>query len=262
MWFVYFTEQWNPKSPGMTAGSDWQRIMPSIGRRLTKQKRSGSQRSPVPPSLATSISCSPVNSHPYDPARAKQLLKEAGYPNGFDAGEIHAEPAILSLRRSNGNFLTAIGIKVKMRTMERAAYCLAREKVEQPHFGVSGAFGNAATRIEAFAVTGGSYAYGGYADIDALFAQQSVERDRQKRADLLYQIQRLMYDKVMYAPLFDPAFICASGPRVEVSGLGMIPQFAYSGPYEDLRLKNPRSSHSVVAKRPGNTLDLLGNSLS
>jgi peptide/nickel transport system substrate-binding protein len=128
-----------------------------------------------------------------------------------------------------------------VRTMERATFFTSwrEKKLQNLILGVSGAFGNAATRIEAFAVTGGSYAYGGYADIDALFAQQSVERDRQKRSELLHQIQRLMYDKVMYAPLFDPAFICASGPRVEVSGLGMIPQFAYSGPYEDLRLKHP-----------------------
>jgi hypothetical protein len=51
-----------------------------------------------------------------------------------------------------------------------------------------------------------------------------------------------MDDKVTYAPLFDPAFTCASRPRVEVSGLGMIPPFAYSrvihsGLYEDLQLK-------------------------
>jgi len=46
-----------------------------------------------------------------------------------------------------------------------------------------------------------------------------------------------MHAKVMYAPLFDPAFLCASGPRVAVSGFGRIPQFAYAGPYEDMRLK-------------------------
>jgi hypothetical protein len=58
-----------------------------------------------------------------------------------------------------------------------------------------------------------------------------VERDRQKRLEFLYQIPRLMYDKVMYAPLFDPAFSRTSRPRVEGSGRGMIPQFADSGLY-------------------------------
>jgi len=41
----------------------------------------------------------------------------------------------------------------------------------------------------------------------------------------------------MYTPLFDHAFLCASGPRVAVSGFGQIPQFAYAGPYEDMQLK-------------------------
>jgi hypothetical protein len=70
----------------------------------------------------------------------------------------------------------------------------------------------------------------------------AVERDRRKQ--LVYQIQRRMDDKVMDVPLVDPAFTCASRPRLEGSGRGMIPQFAYSrvihsGLYEDRQLKTP-----------------------
>jgi hypothetical protein len=39
-------------------------------------------------------------------------------------------------------------------------------------------------------------------------------------------------------PVWKLSFLCASGPRVGVSGLGVIPLFTYSGPYEDLRLKS------------------------
>jgi hypothetical protein len=38
-------------------------------------------------------------------------------------------------------------------------------------------------------------------------------------------------------PVWELGFLCASGPRVAVSGLGLIPLFAYSGPYEEVRLK-------------------------
>ncbi len=46
-----------------------------------------------------------------------------------------------------------------------------------------------------------------------------------------------MHDKVMFAPLFEPAFLNGVGPRVAESGLGLIPDHGYSAPYEDLRLK-------------------------
>jgi peptide/nickel transport system substrate-binding protein len=77
------------------------------------------------------------------------------------------------------NDLHAVGIRVKLRTMERAAFLSAwREKKLRGLFLTSaGAAGNAATRVETFMYSKGEYAYGGYPDIDALFQQQAVERD-------------------------------------------------------------------------------------
>src|SRR4030095_16549676 len=116
--------------------------------------------------------------HPYDPARAKQLLKEAGYPNGFDAGEITPNPPFYPFAEATANFLAAVGIRVKMRTMERAAFFTSwrEKKLNNLILGVSGAFGNAATRIEAFAVTGGAYAYGGHSPICWLFSPQHTQQ--------------------------------------------------------------------------------------
>jgi peptide/nickel transport system substrate-binding protein len=50
-------------------------------------------------------------------------------------------------------------------------------------------------------------------------------------------MQQLMHDKVMFAHLWELAFLNGSGPRVAESGLGLIPGHAYSAPYEDLKLK-------------------------
>src|SRR5438093_191881 len=45
--------------------------------------------------------------HPYDPQKAKQLLTEAGYPNGLDAGEFVPTPPFFAVAETAVNFLNA-----------------------------------------------------------------------------------------------------------------------------------------------------------
>ena len=54
---------------------------------------------------------------------------------------------------------------------------------------------------------------------------------------LLHQLQKAVTDRVLTAPIFQQAFLCGVGPRVEESGAGLIQGFPYSGPAEDLKLK-------------------------
>jgi len=177
----------------------------------------------------------------YDPAQAKRLLAEAGYPNGFDAGEYYCDVSYSNLAEAVLNNLEEVGIRAKLRPLERAAFFkgYAEKSFKNLIQGGSGAFGNAATRIEAFVAKGGTYVYGNYADIDALFAQQAAELDHARRAATLDKIQQLVHDRVIYAHLWQLAFLNGAGPRVKESGLGLIPSYAYSAPYEDLTLAQP-----------------------
>ena len=144
-----------------------------------------------------------IEPYPYDPAKAKQLLAEAGYPNGFDAGELHQIPPYFSMGEAVMNYLGAVGIKLKLRPMERAAFFGAWQ-AKQLH-GVcvcaTALYGNAASRMSEVVPSTGAYAYGGYPDIDALFQQQAVELDRGKRQTLLHQIQQLLHERVRFGPL-------------------------------------------------------------
>jgi peptide/nickel transport system substrate-binding protein len=175
----------------------------------------------------------------YDAARARKLLAEAGQARGFDAGDYYCDASYANIAEVVLNNLREVGIRVKLRPLERAAFFTAysEKKLKNVVQGASGAFGNCATRAEAFVAKGGSYVYGSYPDIDALFAEQAVQMDRAKRETMLQRLQQLVHEKTIYAPIWQLAFISGVGPRVGQSGFGLIKGFVYTAPYEDLTLK-------------------------
>ena len=124
-------------------------------------------------------------------------------------------------------------------TKERAAFYAqyADKKLRGLLHTGSGAAGNAATRINVYAVTGGTYTYNTYPEIDGLFSEQVNEQNPRVRTQILQKIQQIVHDRVMFAPVMEPAFLNGVGPRVERHALGSIANFPYAAPYEDLALK-------------------------
>jgi len=175
----------------------------------------------------------------YDPARAKKLLAEAGYPNGFDGGDFAPFPPYDSMGEAIQGYLQAVGIRTRIRSMERAAYFTAwrEKKLHGVILVITATFGNAATRLEPYVTKDGIYSYGSRPEIDDLYVRQSREPDPKKREALVGQIQKTLHEQVMNIPIYELAFIWGVGPRVEVSGANLIPGFAYSAPMEDLKLK-------------------------
>ena len=240
VFWVSFVDQWDPKSP-------WhdQRIRQAAS--LAIDRKSINQALTLGYSKLTGNALVPNQFEfywrppdpVYDAAKAKQLLAEAGHPNGFDAGEFYCDSSYANLAEAIVNNFGEVGIRARLRPIERAAFLkgYADKKYKNLVMGGSGAFGNAATRLAAFAVKGGPYVYGSYPDIDELFAKQAVELDHAKREALLHKIQQLVHERAVAVPIWQLAFINGVGARVGESGFGLIPTFAYTGPYEDITLR-------------------------
>ena len=178
---------------------------------------------------------------PYDPARAKKLLAEAGFANGFDAGDLYPWPPYFSMGEALAGYLQAVGIRTKVRTMERAAMTTAwrERKLKNVIVGITGAGINASARLEAYVSKGGAYTSGVIPEVEDLFQQQLRELDVKKREALLHQIQQILRDRMTHIPIYELGFIWGVGPRVEEPGVNLVRAFAYSGPLEDVRLKRP-----------------------
>ncbi len=175
----------------------------------------------------------------YDPAKAKQLLAEAGFPNGLDGGFYYCDSSYANIGEAIVDNLQAIGIRTQLRPIERAAFIKGYAEKAFKNLIQAGPapFGNAATRFESYVVKGSPFVYGSYPDIDALYEQQAVEANREQRQAILFKMQKLVYERTVFAPIWQLAFLNGVGPRVGESGFGQIAGFPYTAPYEDLTLK-------------------------
>jgi peptide/nickel transport system substrate-binding protein len=240
IFWIEFADQWDPKSPWSDKRMR-QAVNYALDRKTTSEAACLGYCPPagviVPRVMDFALQVPP---HPYDPQRARRLLAEAGFPNGIDAGEFVAIPGFATVGEAALNNLNAVGIRMRMRPMERAAFYAAwqEKKLRGLFLTAVGNSGNAASRVEAFMYSKGASAYGGYPDLDELFLQQARERDRTKREALLHRIQQLTIDRVMFAPLMDLRGLIGVGSRVVEHTVNSIPMYPFPA-YEEVRLKNP-----------------------
>src|SRR5215204_3738269 len=121
--WLYFPEQFDPKSP-------WHDVRVRQATALAIELKNINKAITGGHSLLTGNAFVPSHFEfflrgpepAYDIAKAKQLLAEAGHPNGIDAGPYYCDAAFSNVGEAVVNSLREAGIRANLRPLERAAF--------------------------------------------------------------------------------------------------------------------------------------------
>ncbi|HVJ72605.1 MAG TPA: ABC transporter substrate-binding protein [Casimicrobiaceae bacterium] len=150
---------------------------------------------------------------PYDPAAAKKLLADAGYPNGFEVQLDCPNNRYVNDERicqTLASMWAKVNVRVRVNAMPKTTYFPKLEKLDTSMYmlGWGGSITDAETTFTPIyrnRGTGGVgfYNYGNYKDdkLDALAAQSSTEADAAKRKALIKQVFMLHNEAVHHIPL-------------------------------------------------------------
>ncbi len=172
----------------------------------------------------------------YDPAKAKQLLAQAGVPNGFSF-KFYFSPGRYLLDQNVVEAMKAqlgqVGIQAEVITMEWGAYSefiakpVQENQAEAMFIGWRSINGDVDSAIQDmgskfFPPNGNNNSFYKSETFDKLLQQEQSEGDNQKRAELLKQMQQVTMDDLPLIPLYNEPQIWAAKKTlqgVEISAL-------------------------------------------
>ncbi len=178
----------------------------------------------------------------YDLAKAKQLMKEAGYEKGFNLSMMAPNNRYVNddkIAQATAAMLSKIGIKVDLKTMPKAQYWPEFDKcaADMLMIGWHPDTEDSANFTEFLAMTRnadtgkGQYNCGHYgnAEVDKLVNASNKETDLSKRSVMLKKVEEILYNEAAFVPLHwqDPSW--AAKGNVEIGAIVNGMNFPYFG---------------------------------
>ncbi|WP_454631446.1 ABC transporter substrate-binding protein [Bradyrhizobium cenepequi] len=159
----------------------------------------------------------------YNPEKAKALLKEAGYPNGFSfkVQVCSCSPDHMDLLPLVAAYLEQVGVKVEIQPMEYGAFLSAMTtKTNAAGYFMLNGHTNPTTSIRKSFVTKQTWNPSQYSDPDFDKKMNAVylERDESKRQEMIKVLTREIVDKAPYIWLPVGYFYTAWWPWVKNYG--------------------------------------------
>ncbi len=178
----------------------------------------------------------------YDLEKARQLMAESNYPEGFTVTMIAPNNRYVNdekIAEAFASMMAKIGITVELKTMPKAQYWdqFDAQVADIQMIGWHADTEDTANFFEYLLMcpnkeTGiGQYNSGNYCnpELDALIVATQSETDTAKRAEMLKQAEQMAYDDAAYAPLHWQDLSWAGKKNLEIEPIINVMNFPYFG---------------------------------
>lgn len=185
--------------------------------------------------------------YPYDPAKAKQLLAEAGYPNGFKYKLLCYEnprgynPVGIKMAVAIQEYLKEVGIELELETLEWGTFLATRRRADNKDLGMVGWSGDNGDPDnflwEMFSTDNipvGNTAHYSNPKLDEILRKARVVTDPAERAKLYEEASRIIHDDAPWLFVNHTKQVRAIRANVEGFALNPLQMFWYM---EDVELK-------------------------